>query len=57
MLNKVPHKRISIPEILSHRWVTAQEDFDIDYDEETEQTDSDLSSSNLLSNCSDNRKM
>ncbi|CAI2362319.1 unnamed protein product [Moneuplotes crassus] len=57
MLNKVPEKRILIPDILTHEWVTSSEDFEIDYDEETENTESDLESSALLSNCSDKRRV
>lgn len=50
MLNKVPHKRILIPEILSHPWVCSSSDFEIDYEEETESnTSSKLCESDLLS--------
>lgn len=50
MLHKVPEKRLLVPDILTHEWVKSDEDFEIDYDEETEDTESDLSSSVLLSN-------
>lgn len=49
MLNKVPNKRIMIPEILNHPWVTSEEEFDVDYEESDIGNDSSL----LLSNPSD----
>ena len=47
MLNKVPEKRILIPEILEHPWVTNDIEFDIEYEE------SNYESSRLLSEPSD----
>lgn len=55
MLHKTPEKRIMIPEILDHPWVLSDDDFPLENSTE-ENTLSDLEDSNLLSNCSDNRK-
>ena len=57
MLNKVPEKRIILPEILSHPWVKATGELEIDFSEDTEESNNNLEDSDLLSNCSDNRKM